>query len=84
MQLEIEGVGQQKMTLNDWMNAHTIFTHHAPHMNGDKRWTCWDEFRDPGEFLGCHGDHCFGFGSSQKEAVMDFCKNHEIEPPFWW
>ena len=47
-------------------------------------WTCWGETKDPAEFLGKYGDHSFGFGGSEKVAILDFCKKHDIEPPFWW
>ncbi|WP_417550160.1 hypothetical protein [Methylophaga sp.] len=84
-QLEIDGIGQQKAKLSDWKKANDIFTHHSPHMDkADLQWTCWSEDNDPGDFLGKHGDDAFGFGSSEKAAIADFCHKHNIERPFWW
>jgi hypothetical protein len=84
VQLEIEGIGQQKASLSDWKVENNIYTHHAPHMEGNKRWTCWAEIECPAEFLGQHGDHNMGFGETQKAAIQDFCKLHNVAPPFWW
>tara|TARA_Y100001936_G_scaffold248197_1_gene295543 strand:+ start:452 stop:715 length:264 start_codon:yes stop_codon:yes gene_type:complete len=85
MQLEIDGIGQQKMTLSKWKATNDIHTHNSPHMDEPRLyWTCWGEIKDPAEFLGKYGDHAFGFGGSEKTAILDFCKKHDIEPPFWW
>ena len=85
MQLEIDGIGQQKYTLAMWKVDHKIFTFHAPHMQGRcPTWSCWDEIKCPIEFIGKYGDHNQGFGNTEKEAILDFCEKQNIKPPFWW
>ena len=84
-QLEIGGIGYQKVSLSDWKKENDIRTHHAPHMKGEcPTWSCWDEFESPEDFLSKHGDIWMGFGDSEKEAIMDFCLKCKIELPFWW
>lgn len=84
-QLEIEGIGQQKATLSQWKIDNSVFTHHSPHLEGNGfTWSCWGESSDPEQFLSKYGDNSFGFGNSEKSAILSFCNKHNIEIPFWW
>ena len=82
-QLGIIGIGQKKYTLAMWKEENKIFTHHAPHMP-EPCWSCWDQIEDPGDFISNHGDHNMGFGETERQSIMDFCRKQEIKPPFWW
>ena len=84
MQLEIDGIGQQRATLSEWKSQNNIFTYHAKFADDHTKWTCWDKIEDPSEFLGKYGDHCFGFGLTEKAAILNFCQKHRVKPPFWW
>lgn len=85
MQLEIEGIGQQKVTLSMWKKENNIFTHNSPHMPDKKtNWSCWDEYECPGDFISSYSDSAMGYGETEKEAILKFCYDNEINPPFWW
>lgn len=83
-QLEIPGIGQQLATLADWKKDNSVFTHHADHMPADENpWCAWDEIESPSHFLEKFGD-LFGYGKTEKAAIIDFCGQHDIKLPFWW
>lgn len=83
MQLEIDGIGQQKATLKDWKSVNKIYTWNSPRC-GDKPWSCWDEIESPGDFGHTYGFEEMGFGSTEKDAIIDYCKKQDIKLPFWW
>ncbi len=84
-QIGLPGIGQQKITLSMWKSENKIFTHCEAEQNADcDRYTCWDEIKDPVEFGHEHGFDCMGFGNTEKEAILDYCKKEQIKPPFWW
>lgn len=84
-QIEIPGIGRQKMTLSMWKSENKIYTHHEAEQNKDcDRYTCWDEIEDPVEFGHTHGFDCMGFGDTEKKAIIDYCTKHELNLPFWW
>lgn len=85
-QLEIDGIGQQLATLEDWKAQNKIFTHRSEYhevFNGPV-WSCWDEIEDPFEFDEKYSFNAMGYGDTEKEAIIDFCINEEIALPFWW
>lgn len=85
MQLEIEGIGQQKATLADWKKDNEIYSHKAwAVLAGDCPWSAWANNPDPIDHLGNHGDHWFGHGETEKEAILKLCEIEEIKIPFWW
>jgi len=81
-QLGIEGIGQQKATLSDWKKQNGIFTHKSDIC--EKQWTAWNEIESPCDFLSEYGGEAFGFGATEKAAILDFCEKENIKPPFWW
>lgn len=85
MQLEIEGIGQQLATLADWKKDHAVFTHKswASH-HGEKPWNAWAGNPRPLDHLETNGEGAFGFGETEKEAILNLCEKENIEPPFWW
>lgn len=82
MQLEIEGIGQQKATLSDWKRDNKIYTWHSP--GCDHEWSCWDEIESPHDFGHTYSFDAMGFGNTEKEAILDYCQKEGIAPPFWW
>ena len=82
-QIEIEGIGQQLATLEGWKNQNQIFTHKS-HIDDDKKWNAWGETESPFDFLHKYGDSAFGFGETEKEAILNYCEQENIKPPFWW
>jgi len=84
MQLEIDGIGQQKYQLSDWKREHKVFAHHAPHME-ESTWSSWHGIDCPSEFLGRYGDSAFGFGMTERECLDDLLEKWpDIPRPFWW
>lgn len=82
-QLEIAGIGQQKITLAMWKNENQIFTHNAG-SEEEFPWTCWDEIESALEFGETYSFEAMGFGKTEKEAILNFCEEEKIDPPFWW
>ncbi len=82
-QLGIPGIGQQKAKLSDWKKENKIYTHHAPHME-ESPWIAWDEFESPHDYDSHYDPDSMGFGKSEKEAITDFCTEHDKALPFWW
>jgi len=86
-QLGIPGIGQKKVTLSMWKKENEIFTHHAKHLDGqegENPWTCWEGCESPFDVVEGYGITAFGFGLTEKEAILDYCKANEKKPPFWW
>jgi len=85
-QLELPGIGQQKITLTQWKKQNQIFTHHSPHLveHSNWTWTCWNELENPEEFLSRYGDKAMSFASNEKDAVLCQCAKIGIDKPFWW
>ncbi len=81
-QLGIEGIGQQLATLADWKKQNNIFTHKG--IIEDKPWSAWSELESPFDFLHEYGDSAFGFGKTEKVAILNYCEQENINPPFWW
>jgi len=82
MQLEIEGIGQQKATLSDWKKENKIYTYES---NGiEKPWSAWGEVEAPWDFGHEYGFDKMGLGNTEKEAIWSFCDKWGIQPPFWW
>jgi len=79
-QLEINGIGQQCMTLDQWKKDNNIFTHKT----NDDRWSCWDEYESVEEFSSKYSYAFVALGKSEKEAILNFCNANDIAPPFWW
>jgi len=84
-QLAIDGIGQQKVTLDDWKKESGIYTHNAEFTeNEGMKWSAWNEYESPIEFLSNYHCEDMGFGKTQKEAILEFCRKEQIKPPFWW
>ena len=87
-QLEINGIGQQKVTLKDWKKQNKIYTHlsnFADDLEGqDLKWSCWNEIECPAEFGSKHSFDAMSLASTEKEAIIKHCARNEITPPFWW
>lgn len=84
-QLDIPGIGQQKAKLSDWKKENKVFTHHAPHMADCNPWCAWNEILSPDDYLNRYGGEAFGYGKSEKSAILDLCdKDDDIKLPFWW
>lgn len=81
-QLEIEGIGQQLFDIDIWKKNNGIFTFKSGGM--PKFWSAWNEIEDPVEFLNNYGGDAFGYGDSEKEAIIEFCEIEKIEIPFHW
>lgn len=86
MQLEIEGIGQQKATLADWKRENDVYTHYSEYMECEDgpAWSCWDQIESPIEFGEKYSFDAIGVGSTEKEAIIKFCSENEIKLPFWW
>ena len=84
-QLELVGIGQQKMTLEQWKKDNNIFTHrHYVPTEDEKLWSCWDELESPHDFIDKYGQQAIAMSMTEKQAILDFCFDNEIEIPFWW
>ena len=85
-QLEINGIGQQKATLTDWKKENNIYTHklNDETLDHDVQWSCWDEFKCVEEFASDYGYDAIALGKTEKQAILKFCHDNEIKPPFWW
>lgn len=84
-QLSIDGIGQQKATIANWKKENRVYTHFsAMTSSGGLPWSSWTENPDPIDELSRYGDSAFGFGNSEKEAIIDVCKKQKIKLPFWY
>ncbi len=85
MQLEIAGIGQQIATVSDWKKENDVYTHKSWGLPaGDNPWNAWCGNPDAGDHLNNKGEDAFGFGETEKEAILNLCSKEEIKPPFWW
>ncbi|WP_257282155.1 hypothetical protein [Endozoicomonas sp. ISHI1] len=85
MQTELPGIGQQKVTLADWKNENEIFTHKARGLTPEELpWSAWSEIEDPSDYISTHDPESMGYGSSEKEAILNLCAKEGRKPPFWW
>lgn len=82
-QLTIDGIGQQKATLSDWKNQKGVYTHKSDYSMPEP-WSAWAHSANPLDLLEKYGDGCFGFGNTEKAAILNLCLIENIEPPFWW
>ncbi len=83
MQLELDGIGQQLATLEGWKEENKIFTRDT-HENKDLPWIAWDEIESPYEFSYKYSFMDMAFGSTEKEAIENYCQQESIRLPFWW
>lgn len=82
-QLEIEGIGQQLATLEDWKKERKVFTHKSDAVD-ETPWSAWDEIESAHDFGHKYGFDSMGFGKTEKEAILNYCYQENIKPPFWW
>jgi len=85
-QLEINGIGQQVMTPDEWKQQNNIFTRELndDDLDDGVRWACWDEHECVEEFASIYSYDSVALGESEKEAILSFCNANDIAPPFWW
>jgi hypothetical protein len=50
----------------------------------ENKWCAWRFIENPADALGKQGDDWWGFGESEKSAILDLCDIYKIKPPFWW
>lgn len=80
-QLEIEGIGQQLATLDQWKIDNNIFTHKT---YCEEPWSCWNEIECALDFADKYGMEAICVGNTEKQAVTSFCFENQINMPFWW
>ena len=70
--------------LTEWKHQNSVFTHKADY-DMPEPWAAWANDPNPLERLSCCcGDNCFGFGNTEKEAILKLCHIEHIPAPFWW
>lgn len=87
-QLEIDGIGQQKMTLESWKVATNIKTLKSDGFTVEEfPWCCWSEnhlyINSVHDFMENYDDG-FGYGQTEKEAITHYCEKFCVKTPFWW
>ncbi len=84
IQLEIPGIGQQLATLDDWKAENLIFTHNSGFSDNGLAWSAWGEIESPHDFGHEYSFDSMGYGSTEKDAIVQYCAKVKINPPFWW
>ena len=82
-QLTIDGIGQQLTTLAQWKKENNIFTHKND-CDDALPWSAWDEIESPFEFADKYSFDAIVRGNSEKQAILKYCEQEQIKPPFWW
>ena len=83
MQLEIDGIGQHKMTLCVWKQQNVVYTHRSD-KGVPEPWSAWAHTSSPLDRLEEEGTDAFGYGTTEKEAILNLCAIENIPPPCWW
>jgi hypothetical protein len=72
---EIKRKYAEHAIIRSWKQQNNIHTYYSPHLSKEEqKWSCWQGTENPPD-----DPDILGYGNTEKEAIIDFCKKENIQ-----